>query len=66
MADEYKNEVEDLYQEHSQHSELMPDRCSECFKEDQALTQEKRVEEAEQADRAELEDLNEEESNENI
>lgn len=55
MADEFKNDVEDLYVEHSQHTELMPDRCSECFKEDQELTQDKRREEAEQADRAEVE-----------
>lgn len=63
MADEFNKEVEDLYLEHSQHRELMPDRCSECFKEDKELTEDKRREEAEQAERSEVENLsnNEEE-----
>ena len=63
MADEFNKEVEDLYKEHSQHTELIPDRCSECYAEDKQLTEDKRREEAEQADRAEVENLssNEEE-----
>jgi len=46
----------DLYWEHQQHFDLIPEQCSECFKEEQDLTLDKRMEEAEQADRAELED----------
>lgn len=63
MSDQFNREVEDLYFEHSQHTELMPDRCSECFKEDKELTEDKRREEAEQAERSEVENLsnNEEE-----
>ncbi len=64
MKDTIKEGVEDLYQEHSQHSELIPTRCSECDKEvramgdsmiseeeDRQLTEDKRREEAEQCER---------------
>lgn len=43
--------MEDLFWEHSQHQELIPDKCSICFKEDKELTEDKRREEAEQAER---------------
>lgn len=45
----------DLYLEHKFHTELMPDKCSECYKEDKELTEDKRFEEAEQAIRSDYE-----------
>jgi len=68
MSDVKENSVEDLYWEHSQHTELMPERCSTCYQEDKELTEDKRREEAEQMERDEVEELsnNDEEENENI
>lgn len=60
MKDTIKEGVEDLYQEHSQHTELIPDRCSTCYQEDKELTDDKRREEAEQCERddnAKVEDI---------
>jgi hypothetical protein len=60
MSDVKENNVEDLYLEHSQHNELMPERCSTCYQEDKELTEDKRREEAEQMERddnAEVENL---------
>ena len=66
MSDVIEKNVEDLYLEHSQHNELMPERCSTCYQEDKELTEDKRREEAEQMERddnAKVEELsnNEEE-----
>ena len=43
--------AEDLYEEHDMHSVLIPDLCSECYKDNEELTAQKRQEEADEADR---------------
>lgn len=47
----------DLSWEHDMHKELLPSKCYKCSLEEEELTMEKRLEESEQADRAELEEL---------
>lgn len=63
MKDTIKEGVEDLYLEHSQHRDKFEEKCSECDRESRELTEDKRREEAEQAERDEVEGLsnNEEE-----